>query len=110
MTCGVTICFRVISTFRVFFSPGRWIVSTIFVLGTPFSSSLTRSLLALDTSVVSMAKIKSPAFRPAKSAGMPSIGSAIITWPSLFRWRINAPMPPYSPVVIRFSSSISCSG
>ena len=62
------ICLRVISNFRGFFSPGRWIVKTIFVLGTPFNNSLTREFVALETSIVSIAKIRSPGFRPAKSA------------------------------------------
>ena len=70
---------------RGFFSPGRWIVRVILVLGTPFSKELTRALVAEETSIVSIFKIRSPALRPAKSAGMPSVGSAIITRPSLSR-------------------------
>ena len=85
-------------------------VTVKVVLGTPFNNSLTRWLVAWETSIVSIAKIQSPTFKPAFAAGIPSVGSEIITRPFESRWRITEPIPPYSPVVIRRKVSISLSG
>ena len=60
-----------------FLSYGLCIFNTIFVLGTPFNRALTSSEDLSVTSTVSIARMRSPAFNPAKAAGIPSNGSII---------------------------------
>ena len=87
----------VIGTSRGLFSPSLTIVNVKEVPGFPLIIDTASSIVIFKVDLSFILSMISPAFIPALSAGVPSIGAMIVKAPFLIP--IVIPSPPNSPSV-----------